>query len=132
MKKVMELCARCTVLIVIVVLAFMVHYISKMDYVRTEETVIEDYNGNISFNQTSEGLSYKIGSVIDIETGKDKFEDVKVSDIIYTDTYIGNKQVVKCVTDKEFAGSDGLSRIYLKYDSFFNYITESNLSRRTD
>lgn len=132
MKKVMELCARCTVLIVIVVLAFMVHYISKMDYVRTEETVIEDYNGNISFNQTSEGLSYKIGSVIDIETGKDKFEDVKVSDIIYTDTYIGNKQVVKCVTDKEFAGSDGLSKIYLKYDSFFNYITESNLSRRTD
>lgn len=120
--KTMQLAAKITIIIISVILFFIVKILAQTDFTSSEDIITDVYNNQISFYSKSNALLNDKKVTLDLDVNGEKYEDVKVSEVIPTDSYIGvDRLYIYCLNISNVEKGSNAT-LFIRYSSIIEYM----------
>ena len=129
MKEAMKLAAKVVLILSIILLFILFNFLISMKFTSSENIVIDQYDGRVAFCSTSSDIASQDKS-LEIEVNNIKYQGIKITEVIQTDTFVGADRVYIYCTNISGIGKGNIATLYIKYSSLIDYVLTNYLPEK--
>ena len=122
----MKLAAKVVLILDIILLFILFRLLTSMEFTSSESIVIDQYDGLVAFCSTSNDIARRNKS-LEIEVNENKYQEIKITEVIPTDTFVGTERVYIYCTNISDVEKGNTATLYTKYNSLIDYILRNYL-----
>ena len=122
MTDAMRLAAKAVSILVIVILFAIIWFLISVEFTSSENIVLDRFDDKcVSFCSTSDDIGSH-GQSMDIEVNEKKYQGIRITEVIPTDTFVGTNRVYIYCTDLPDVEKGSTATLYNRYSSLIEYI----------